>query len=80
MGRALLGAALGAAILLAAPGVEARTCGPGLHATPTGRCVPMRMNAGRGHFRVGRFYPGRGWWDGRRFRRHRRHWGHGWPA
>lgn len=80
MRGALLCIAIGAAVIAGAASAEARACGPGLHATAAGRCVPVRINAGRGTFRVGRFYPGRGWWDGRRFRPHRGHWGHRWPA
>ena len=63
-----------------ATGASARDgCGRGFHRGPAGYCRP---NAGGPVVvvrpRIGVFYPGRGYWDGRRYYQHR-YWHHrGW--
>ena len=67
--KILMVGALAAASLAAAPQAEARQgCGPGFHRNYHGYCV---ANRGTVVFEVGRFYPGRGWWDGHRWWAHR---------
>jgi hypothetical protein len=75
MGRALLCIAVAVTALAgAASSADARACGPGFSPAPGGRCVPMRPGPFPGRFRIGGFYPGHGWWDGRRFHAHRVRW------
>ncbi len=73
-----------AAGLAATPALAADGCGRDFHRIFNGRCVPNRpvervVVGGPGvELVVGRFYPGRGYWDGRRYYWHRREWHHGW--
>lgn len=74
MRKLLLAAALaGAATLAASPASAAQGCGPGAHRGHHGRCiggravVASRVIRGPVVLRVGGFYPGRGYWDGRRY-------------
>ena len=57
----------------------AQGCGRGYHRGPAGHCRP---NAGRYAggpvLVIGRFYNGRGYWDGRRYYQHRERWHNGW--
>jgi hypothetical protein len=60
-----------AATLVAAPQAQARDrCGAGYHRNAHGRCV-MNHRARRPVVVIGHYYNGRGWWDGRRYWRHR---------
>ena len=60
-------------MIVGATSAEARDgCGPDGHRGPYGHCRPNGgPGYGRGYgapvFVVGQFYPGRGYWDGRRF-------------
>ncbi len=55
--------------------VDARDgCGPGGYRGPHGHCRPLRGGpgfGGAGVLVVGQHYPGRGYWDGRRYYQHR---------
>jgi hypothetical protein len=69
----------------ATPALAADGCGRGFHRIFNGRCVPNGPRAGvvvapgpGVELVVGRWYPGRGWWDGRRYYWHRAHWHRGW--
>ena len=63
--------AAAAAALVAAPQAQARDrCGAGWHRNAHGRCV-LNNRARRPVLVIGRYYPGHGWWDGRRYNRHR---------
>jgi hypothetical protein len=67
----LLALAATAATLAAAPPAQARDrCGAGYHRNAHGRCV-MNHRARRPVLVIGRYYNGHGWWDGRRYYRHR---------
>lgn len=79
--RMLLLAAIatGAALTLTAPAEARQACGAGAHRGPNGYCRPNRgrvVVAPRA--RIGVFYPGRGYWDGRRYFQHRYRWHGGW--
>ena len=83
MRKAVLVLALAASTAIGlASAADARDgCGRGFFRGPAGRCRPMRgemVVAGPGVYRVGIFYPNRGYWDGRRFWRHRERWHGGW--
>ena len=61
----------------------AEGCGRGAFRGPHGRCIVDRgYRHGRGYGRdrivVGRFYEGRGYWDGRRYYQHRERFNGGW--
>ena len=55
-------------------------CGPGGHRGPYGHCRPNRGGyvVAPGGLIVGRYYHGRGYWDGRRYYWHRERWHNGW--
>lgn len=64
--------AAGAALTAVAPAGARQGCGPGAHRGPGGYCRPNhgpRVVAPA--VRIGIFYPGRGYWDGQRYWRHR---------
>lgn len=74
----LLGIAAAAAAVVAVPTTEARQgCGNGYHRVGNGRCVrngpPVAVS-----LRIGTFYPGHGYWDGRRYWQHRYRHRNGW--
>ncbi|MFT4026583.1 MAG: hypothetical protein QM676_07260 [Novosphingobium sp.] len=84
--KKILALAMTAGIALATTGIaEARQgCGPGYHRGPHGRClanarhgVGVAVTPG-GRLVVGRFYHGRGYWNGRRYYQHRARRGPGW--
>ena len=81
---ALLGAAsLGAAALSTAPADAADGCGRGGHRGPSGHCRPNYGPRGGGvvvapGLVIGRFYGGRGYWDGHRYYQNRYRHGGGW--
>ena len=71
--------AAGAALTAVSSAQAAGGCGPGFHRGPYGGCRP---NFGPRPVAVGPaygvFYPGRGWWDGRRYWANRYAWHGGW--
>lgn len=69
--------AASAAMTVASTAEARQGCGPGFHRAYHGRCV---VNRGRHapRYVVGRYYTHHGWWDGRRFYRHRYRYHHGW--
>lgn len=68
--KKLLLIALVATAGLGATAAEARDgCGAGFHAGPRGRCIANR---------VGGYYRNHGYWDGRRYYRHRERFNGGW--
>lgn len=72
------GAAL-TAVAAAAPAQARQGCGVGGHRGPAGHCRPNRGRAAVAPVvRIGVFYPGRGYWDGRRYYAHRYRWHGGW--
>lgn len=79
----LIALAAAATTLVAAPQAQAREgCGPGYHRTPHGRCVLNRNWRHNRHSHttlvIGTYYPGHGYWDGRRYYRHRYRYHNGW--
>jgi hypothetical protein len=79
MMKALIAAALvtGSALVASAPAEARQGCGPGYHRGAYGRCVANFRGRGPAYV-VGRYYNGRGYWDGRRWYQNRyRHHG-GW--
>lgn len=78
MKRFLLAAmAVGAAFTTAAPAEARQGCGVGAHRGPGGYCRPNRGRVvAAPRVRVGVFYAGRGYWDGRRYWK-QRYRGHG---
>ncbi|WP_081504332.1 GCG_CRPN prefix-to-repeats domain-containing protein [Sphingomonas sp. PAMC 26621] len=80
MRKILLAAiAAGAAFTVVAPAEARQGCGVGAHRGPGGYCRP---NRGRvvvaPRLRIGGFYGGRGYWDGRRYCDHRYRYHGGW--
>ena len=82
--KRVIALALAATVALsAASTADARQgCGVGFHRGPYGHC---RRNLGQRVYApaprvlvVDRFYPGRGYWDGHRYWRHREHWHNHW--
>lgn len=66
------------ALAAAAPADARQGCGPGMHRTPYGRCVPNRGPQGQ-VWVVGRYYPGHGYWyDNRWYHRRYRDPDHNW--
>jgi hypothetical protein len=94
MTRTYLLAAMAAGLVAAAVASPAQArdgCGPGYHRGPAGRCRPNRPPPpppgspgvavgvpGGPALVIGNFYPGRGYWDGRRYWRHRERRHGGW--
>ncbi len=79
MKKSLLCIAVAAVALTAASSVEAaQGCGIGWHRGYYGRCLPNRGPVVAGPWRLGVYYPGRGWWYGHRFWWHRYRWHGGW--
>lgn len=76
----LLAIAAGAALSAVAPADARQGCGPAFHRGPYGGCRPNRGGGVvvAGPLVVGRFYRGRGYWDGRRYHPHRERWHGGW--
>lgn len=75
----LFAALVAGGALTAAPAEARQGCGVGAHRGPAGYCRPNRggvVVAPR--VRIGVFYPGRGYWDGRRYYGHRYRWHGGW--
>lgn len=79
--------AAGAALTIGVPAEARQGCGIGAHRGPGGYCRPNRgrfYGPPRGGFvgapglRIGVFYPGRGYWGGRRYYAHRYRWHGGW--
>lgn len=71
--------AAGAAFTAVAPVQARQGCGFGAHHGPGGRCRPDRGGAiVAPGVRIGVFYPGRGYWSGRGYYRHRYRWHGGW--
>lgn len=69
--KTLIAVGIATAALIAAAPAEARQgCGPGMHRTPHGRCVPNRGPMGQ-RWVVGQFYPGRGYWYNNQWYQHR---------
>lgn len=58
------------ALAAAIPAEARQGCGPGMHRTPHGRCVPNRGPQGQ-VWVVGRYYPGHGYWYNNRWYHHR---------
>jgi len=81
MRKLLLATLTASAALISITPAEARDgCGPGGHRGPAGYCRPNRggpVVVAPG-VRIGVFYPGRGYWDGRRYWWHRDRWHGGW--
>ena len=68
----LFALAAAAATFGAAPQAQARdACGQGFHRNVYGHCVINHRMNHREVLIVGRYYPHQGWWDGRRYYRHR---------
>ncbi len=59
------------ALAAAAPAQAAQGCGPGMHRTPHGRCVPNNGARGQVQWVEGRYYPGHGYWYHNQWRHHR---------
>jgi len=80
----LIALAVGTMLATVAPADARDGCGPGGHRDGWGHCRPNGYGPGPGVFigvggpRIGVFYPGRGYWDGHRYRVHREHWHGGW--
>ena len=84
----LIAMAVGAMASAAAPAQAREGCGPGAHRNAYGHCRPNRPPRGRDGVAigvpggpalvVGRFYEGRGYWDGRRYHQRRERWHGGW--
>ncbi|WP_116092430.1 GCG_CRPN prefix-to-repeats domain-containing protein [Sphingomonas crusticola] len=76
----LLALAAGATLVAAAPADARQGCGPGGHRDYYGHCRPNRgpVYAGPRTLVIGTYYPGRGYWDGRRYYQHRERWHRGW--
>lgn len=71
--------ALGATVLVASSADARQGCGLGFHRNFYGYCRPNRRPVYAAPVLVvGRFYPGRGYWDGRRYWQHRERWHNGW--
>jgi hypothetical protein len=67
---------LGSALMAVSPALAADGCGPGFHRNPWGHCRPNDRDdyyvAAPGMALViGNYYPGHGYWDGRRYWQHR---------
>ena len=80
-----LAAAAAATVVAVAPADARDGCGRGYHRGPYGHCRPnYRSGPGvvavtpGGALVVGRFYNGRGYWDGNRYYWHRERWHNGW--
>lgn len=73
-------AAAGMMVGAASTASAAEGCGAGWHRGPYGHCRPNRPRVMRAPATVviGTYYPGRGWWDGGRYRWHRYRWHGGW--
>jgi len=71
----------GAAMVVGSTAADAREgCGPGGHRNNWGDCRPNRggpVVVAPGLV-IGNYYHGRGYWDGRRYYRHRERWHNGW--
>ncbi len=84
MRKHLIALAAVAAGLTATPALAADGCGRAFHRNFRGLCVPNgpreRIVVGGPGVAlvVGNYYPGRGYWDGRRYYWHRREWHRGW--
>lgn len=80
MRKILLAAiAAGAALTAIAPAQARQGCGEGAHRGPAGYCRPNhRRVVAAPVLRIGVFYPGRGYWDGRRYYAQRYRWHGGW--
>jgi len=81
--KLLIAAALSVGVAFTAiPAAEARQgCGAGYHRGPAGRCRPnanARSVVVVPRLVVGRYYPNRGYWDGRRYYRQRIRQNNGW--
>lgn len=71
--------AVGAAFAALAPAEARQGCGIEAHPGPGGYCRPNHGAAVIAPaVRIGVFYPGRGYWDGRRYWGHRFHRHGGW--
>ncbi|MDE1915513.1 MAG: hypothetical protein KGJ57_10805 [Sphingomonadales bacterium] len=74
------------AMAVASPAQAREGCGRGWHRGPAGHCRPNVPPPHHGRpgvaigvpggpaLVIGRFYPGRGYWDGRRYWHHRERW------
>lgn len=71
------GLAAATALAVASPADARQGCGPGMHRTPHGMCVPNRGPQGQAWV-VGRYYQGRGYWYQNRWYQHRVRWHNGW--
>lgn len=73
MRKILLAAiAAGAALTVVAPAQAKQGCGAGAHRGPAGYCRPNHVRVvATPVIRVGVFYAGRGYWNGRRYYAHR---------
>jgi hypothetical protein len=87
MKKILLAALASAAALTAVGTADARDgCGEGFHRGPYGHCRPnrgpgpvlVRPGVIAPGLAIGTFYPGHGYWDGRRYWGHRDAWHRGW--
>ncbi len=71
--------AAGALLTSVSPAMARGGCGFGFHRGPYGGCRPNGgPGYGPGPVVVGTFYPGRGYWYGNRYWRHRYRWHGGW--
>lgn len=72
--------ATGAALMAVGPAQARQGCGRGWHRGPGGYCRPNRVGPAviEPGLRIGVFYPGHGYWDGRRYWVHRYRWHGGW--
>ena len=71
--------AAGAALTISVPAEARQGCGVGAHRGPGGYCRPNRERfVGGPALRIGVFYPGRGYWGGRRYYANRYRWHGGW--
>ena len=76
-----LAAAAAATVVAVAPASAADGCGHGYHRGPYGHCRPNWRHGPAvvpGPLVIGRFYNGRGYWDGNRYWWHRERWHNGW--
>lgn len=76
-----VGLAALATVAAVAPADARDGCGRGYHRGPYGHCRPNWRHGpavGPGPLVVGRFYNGRGYWNGDRYYWHRERWHNGW--
>jgi hypothetical protein len=75
--------AAAAAVAAVSPADARQGCGPGFHRGPHGHCRPndgpgVVATVGPETLVIGNFYRDRGYWDGRRYYKHRYRWHNGW--